>query len=72
MTTITERLRHMSPTDLAGLGLQGVAYVRPAIVDGAQAIAIFAADGRQIGIVPTQEHAFAVLREHELDLVSVH
>ena len=70
--TTTERLRQISPSDLAGLGVHGVAYIRPVVADGAQAVAIFAADGRQIGIVPTREHAFAALREHELELVSVH
>ena len=70
--TTTERLRQMSPSDFAGLGVQGVAYIRPTVVDGAQAVVIFAADGRQIGIVPTVEHAFEVLRDNELDLVTVH
>jgi hypothetical protein len=70
--TTTERLRQMSPSDFAGLGVQGVAYVRPTVVDGAQAVAIFAADGMQIGTVPTLEHAFATLRENGLDLVIVH
>jgi hypothetical protein len=69
---MTERLRQMSLSDLAALGLQGVAYIRPVVVDGAQACAIFAADGTQIGIVPTRKHAFAALREHDLELVSVH
>jgi len=70
--TTTERLRQMSPSDFAGLGVQGVAYIRPTAVDGAQAVAIFAADGRQIGIVPSVEHALAALRENGLDLVTVH
>jgi len=70
--TTTERLRQMSPSDFAGLGVQGVAYIRPTVVDGAQGITIFAADGRHIGTVPTIENAFEVLRENGLDLVTVH
>jgi hypothetical protein len=66
------RLREMSLADLAALGLQGVAYIRPALVDGMQAFSIFAADGTPIGVVPTLEIARAALREHDLEEVTVH
>ena len=70
--TISERLRQISPSDFASLGLQGVAYIKPVVVDGATAYSIFAANGTQMGTVPTPEHALVALHERELDLVSVH
>jgi hypothetical protein len=71
MTTI-ERLRQISPAELAALGLEGVAYIRPVQIDGAAGYAIFAADGRQLAIVPTREHALAAMRAHDLDPAAVH
>lgn len=70
--TLTERLREMSPADLAALGLQGVAYVKPVVVDGTAAYAVFAADGRQAGILPTHAAALVAIRENGLEPVSLH
>ena len=44
-----EQLRHISLADLAALGLQGVAYIKPAVIDETPAFAVYAADGTQIG-----------------------
>lgn len=71
MTTI-ERLRQISPAELAALGLEGVAYITPIQIDGAAGYAIFAADGRQLAIVPSREHALAAMRAHDLELAAVH
>lgn len=65
-------LREMSLADLAALGLQGIAYIRPTLVEGTPAFAIFAADGTQIGVVPTRDIARAALNEHDLEEVTVH
>ena len=67
-----EQLRHISLADLAALGLQGVAYIKPAVIDDAAAFAVFAADGTQIGTLPTREAALAALRENDLEPVSLH
>jgi hypothetical protein len=68
-----ERIRQMSQGDLAVLGLQGVAYVRPFVTpDGAAVFAIHAADGTRLAVVASEAHALAALREHELEPVSVH
>ena len=69
---VSERLRQMSTTDLALLGVQEVAYVKPVMVDGSTAYGVFAANGTQAGILPTREAAFAAIREHGLEPVSVH
>ena len=67
--TLAERLRQLSPADLAALG---IAYVKAVTVDDGPGYAVHAADGRQIGILPTREAALAAMREHGLEPVSVH
>ena len=68
-----ERIRHMSQSDLAALGLQGVAYVRPfRTPDGATVFAIHAADGMQLALAATEELALATIRENDLEAVSIH
>jgi hypothetical protein len=68
----TEQLRHISLAELAALGLQGVAYIKPVLIDDAAAFAVFAADGTQIGALPTREAALAAMRENDLEPVSLH
>jgi hypothetical protein len=69
--TTSQWLKQISNKEFAQLGLQGVAYIRPVVVDGNQAYAIFAADGSQLAIVPTREIAAAVIRQHDLEPASV-
>lgn len=57
---------------LAELGLGGLAYVRPVVVDGQSAFAIFGADGQQIGLAPDRALADAAIVQHEMVPVSVH
>lgn len=57
---------------LAELGLGGLAYVRPVMVDGQSAFAIFGADGQQIGLAPDRALADAAIVQHEMVPVSVH
>jgi len=69
---LNEQLRRISLAELAALGLQGVAYVKPMAIDEANAYAVFAADGTQIGVLPTLEAALAAMRENGLEPVSLH
>jgi hypothetical protein len=63
----------MSQGDLAVLGLQGVAYVRPMTTpEGVAVFSINAADGTRLAIAATEAQAVAAIREHELEPVSVH
>jgi len=71
MNTI-EKLRAISTSDLAQLGMQWVAYIKPVEVDGATAFGIFAADGKQLAIVPTRESAIVTARQNDLEPVTVH
>jgi hypothetical protein len=65
-------VRTMSAQDLALLGLQELAYLRAATVDGTPGFAIFAADGTRLAFAPTRAQAVAAVREHDLEPVSVH
>jgi hypothetical protein len=69
---IAEKLRQITPQDFAAMGMQQVAYIRPAVVNGVTAFTIHAADGTQIGIAPSRDIAFAAVLQHELEPVSLH
>ena len=67
-----ESLRHLSESELGLLGMEDVAYVKPVILDGAPAFAVHAANGTQIAVLTGRELAFAVVRQHNMEPVSVH
>lgn len=68
----TEQMRHMTTNDLALLGMQDIAYVKPVIVDGNAGYAVHAADGTQMAVIANRDLAFAVVRQNEMEPVSVH
>jgi hypothetical protein len=67
-----ERIRQMSARELALFGVQDLAYVKRVIVDGVGGYAIHAADGTQIALLPDRDIAFATVRQHDLEPLSVH
>jgi hypothetical protein len=68
----TEQVRQMTANDLAMLGVQHIAYVKKVIVDGSDGFAIHAADGTQMALIADREIAFAVVRQNDMEPVSVH
>ena len=66
------RFRALSAHDMAALGLEEVAYVKPVVIDGNAAYAIHAADGRHLAIVPDRAIAHATVIYHDLAPASVH
>ena len=68
----TEHLRYMSARELALFGMQDLAYVKQVLVNDVAAYAVHAADGTQIAVLPDREIAFATIRQHELEPLSVH
>lgn len=66
------RFTPLTREQLAELGLGGIAYLRPVVLDGTPAVAIFGADGRQIGVAANALQAAAAVVEHEMVPVSVH
>jgi hypothetical protein len=66
------RSRHLSAQELAFLGIQDIAYIKRVDVDGTAAYAIHAADGTQIAVLADRSVAFATVRQHDLEPLSVH
>jgi hypothetical protein len=72
MMQTMEQMRQMTSTDLAMFGMQDIAYVKPVVVEGAPGFAIHAADGTQMALIANRDLAFAVVRQNEMEPVSVH
>jgi hypothetical protein len=67
-----EQMRQMTANDLAMLGMQDIAYVKSVVVDGNVGYAVHAANGTQMALIANRDLAFAVVRQNEMDPVSVH
>lgn len=67
-----EGIRNISSRELAVFGMQDLAYVKPVVVNGVTAFAVHAADGTQVAVLPDLEIARATVRQHDLELLSVH
>ncbi len=67
-----ERIRHMSAHELALFGMQDLAYIKPHIDGGEAGFAVHAADGTQIAVIADRDIAFATVRQHDLEPLSVH
>lgn len=65
-------LRTLSPLALATLGTGHIAYVKPVTVDEQTAYAVHGADGSPLAMVATRDVAFALVRQNDLEPVSVH
>src|ERR1700758_5382806 len=55
-------IRHISTEQLAQLGMQQIAYVKPVVVDGTAAFAIHAADGTPMAIAAGRDVAVAAIQ----------
>jgi hypothetical protein len=63
----------MSVQDFIALGMQDVAYIKPAAGEkGELVFTIHSADGNALAALETRELAFAVVRQNGLEPVSVH
>ncbi|MBV9860444.1 MAG: DUF1150 family protein [Alphaproteobacteria bacterium] len=65
-------IRHISAHEFAAFGMQHLAFVKQILAEGVSSYAIHAADGTQIAILPDRDIAFATVRQHDLEPVSVH
>jgi len=61
-----------SGQDLALMGIEKMAYVRPAVVNGRHVQIIHAADGTFLTLVMNRDLAFMTIRQNEMLPVSVH
>jgi hypothetical protein len=65
-------IRHISTEQLAQLGMQQIAYVKPVVLNGEQGFAIHAADGTPMAVAGNREVAIAAVMQHEMVAVQVH
>lgn len=72
MTSELERIRQMSIEELLGLGVKNVAYLKDVEVDGGTAVAIFAANGQQLALVPDRNTAMSAAWENGLAPMRLH
>ena len=72
MNQIDQKLRQISAQEFALLGMQDVAYIRRVVVNDEAGFAIHAADGTEVAVLPSRDIAFATVRQHDLEPVSVH
>jgi len=63
----------MSQQDFAMLGIHQIAYVKPVGSGGKVRFAVYAADGTEIANIENdRDVAFAAVRQHDMEPVSVH
>lgn len=65
-------VRHLTAEQLAALGVQHIAYVKPVTINGIQGFAIHAADGTPMGMAGNRDVAVAAVMQHEMMPLSVH
>ena len=64
--------RRISSQDFAALGIQSLAYVKPVLHEGEPAFAVHAADGTLVAMTASRIAAELLVRNSELEAVSVH
>ena len=67
-----EGMRQLSARELGTLGMEDLAYIKPVVEDGVEAFAVCDADGTQMAVIPNRNLAFAVVRQHDMEPLSVH
>ena len=65
-------IRKISTRDFAALGIEAFAYVKPTMHEGQPAFAIHAADGTLVAMTATRLAAEVLVRNNDLELVSIH
>ena len=67
-----EEIRKITTEDLLTLGVREVAYLKDIEVDGDTAVAIFAANGQQLALLPDRGAAINAAVENGLAPVTLH
>ncbi len=65
-------IHHISPAQLALLGLEEIAFMKPVMTEAGPAFAIHAADGTPIAIVADQRLAAAAIIQNDMMPTLVH
>ena len=72
MNTELTTLRNLSSADLTSLGVGELAYVKQVSQNDERAFAIHAADDTPLAVVTDRDEAFVVVRQNDLEPMSVH
>ncbi len=64
--------KSISRQDFNSFGLEDMAYVKTVDVEGQKLHAVHAADGTPLTVINTRDLAFATVRQHEMEPLSVH
>ncbi len=72
MNTTTASLKNLSQNDLLVFGLNAIAYLKPATVNGQSIFAIHAADRSQLALVANRDVGIAAMQQHDLEPVWLH
>ena len=64
--------RGMTAHDFASWGMQDIAYIKRVVINDEVGWSIHGADGTSIGLAHDRALAFAAVRQHDLEPVSVH
>jgi hypothetical protein len=67
-----EGIRQLSARELGLLGVNDVAYIKRVVDDGTEGFAVHAADGTRIAVVGNRDLAFVMVRQNDMEPVSVH
>jgi len=65
-------IHHISAAQLAMLGMEEIAFVKPVMTEQGPAFSIHAADGTPLTVIEQRDIAFATVRQHDLEPASVH
>lgn len=65
-------LHAMTNGDFALFGNGEIAYIRPVSVNGEEAFAVHSADGLTLAVINDRDVAVAVVRQNELEALSLH
>jgi hypothetical protein len=65
-------LKNLSLREMAMLGIEELAYIKPIEISGTQAYAVFSANGEQLAVVPNRAVALATVRHNDMEPSSVH
>lgn len=67
-----ELLKSLSKQDFLNFGMQQVAYIRPVVLNDKTAFMVHAADGTPLSILDSEDTAVLMLKQNELEPITVH
>jgi hypothetical protein len=65
-------VRHITAEQLFHLGVQNIAYVKTVSGEGEPRYVVHTAEGAELGVFADREVAFAAIRQHDMEPLSLH